>query len=156
MTVKAKTSKIIDAPKDIVWDVLDDYGNIANWSAGIEKSFTTGVSATGLGAERVCELGGKKKLQERITHYEPGEAMTINVFGVTGLPVKGSDTRFSVRANPDGTTEASIDAEMTPKMPGIVVKLMNGVIAGQVRKQFGGLLDELGTEAEQRARAARG
>ena len=158
MAVKAQARRTIKAPKDVVWEVLDDFPNIAAWSAGIKKSYTPSDrgdadQATGLGAERVCELGGKKRLDERISEYVEGESMTIDVWNVEGLPLKSSQAKFSVRSLDDGTTEATIDAEASPKLPGFLVALMRPVLVKGISKQFGGLLDELGVEAESRVKA---
>ena len=150
MTVTAHTTRTADAPKDVVWAVLDDFAGIASWSAGIQNSYTTGDAAlvTGLGAERRCELGGGKVLDERISAYTPGESMTVDVWNVEGLPLESSVATFSVRATGPDTSEISIDAEAVPKLPGFLVTLMRPVLAKGIAKQFGGLLDELAAEAE--------
>ena len=155
MPVKAQARRTINAPKDVVWEILDDFPTISAWSAGIKKSFTTGDTdkVTGLGAERRCELGGKKVLDERISDYKSGESMTIDVWNVEGLPLKSSQVTFSLRDAGDGTTEAIIDASATPKLPGFLVALMRPLIAKGVSKQFGGLLDELADESEARVKA---
>lgn len=155
MSVSANVSRRIDAPTEVVWGVVNDFPNIAAWSAGIQSSYTSGADGaeTGLGAERRCELGGGKILDERISDYIEGSSMTIHVYGVKGLPVKSSLVTFSVRPAADGGTEAVIDAELTPKLPGFVVSLAKGVLSKQVAKQFGGLLDEWATESEKRAAA---
>lgn len=150
MAVKAQVTRSINAPKDAVWAVLDDFPRIAAWSAGIQNSYTTGDGSkeTGLGAERRCELGGKKALDERISAYTEGESMTVDVWNVEGLPLKSSQATFSVRSTGAGTTEASIDATAVPKLPGFLVALLRPVLSKAIAKNFAGLLDELATEAE--------
>ena len=150
MTVTATARRTIDAPKEAVWAVLDDFPTIAAWSAGIKKSYTTGEAdrVTGLGAERRCELGGKKVLDERISAYEEGTSMTVDVWNVEGLPLKSSQAKFTVRATGEGTSEAIIEASAEPKLPGFVQKLLGGMLSKGISKNFGGLLDELAAEAE--------
>jgi len=116
MSVTAHASRTISAPKEVVWSVLDDFPRISAWSAGIQRSYTTGDAdlVTGLGA-----------------------------------------ATFSVRDNGDGTTEAIIDAAAVPKLPGLLVRLMAPVLSKGIAKNFGGLLDELATEAEQQHRATK-
>lgn len=157
MTVTATTHRSINAPKEVVWEVLDSFPDIAAWSAGIQKSYTTGdaTKVTGVGAERRCELGGSKILDERIAAYTEGESMTIDVWNVEGLPLKSSKATFSVRATGNGTSEASIDAEAEPKIPGVVQKIIGPVLSKGIAKNFSGLLDELAAEAESRARCER-
>ena len=156
MPVKAHTSKIIDAPKDVVWKVLDDFPAIAAWSAGIQNSYSTGDTdvATGLGAERRCELGGKKVLDERISSYTAGESMTIDVWNVEGLPLKSSQATFAVRDLGAGKTEATIDATAEPKLPGLLVKLLGPILSKGIAKNFSGLLDELATASQAAANGA--
>ncbi len=153
MTVKARTQRSINAPKQVVWEILDDFPAIAGWSAGVQKSYTTGdtENTTGIGAERRCELGGKKLLDERIAAYTEGESMTIDVWNVEGLPLKSSKTTFGVRATGDDTSEAFIEAEAEPKIPGVIQKLMHPILAKSIAKNFSGLLDELAAEAEGRS-----
>lgn len=155
MSVSAKVSRSVAAPSDFVWAVLDDFPNIAGWSAGIQKSYTTGDTdtGTGLGAERRCELGGKKILDERISEYVDGERMTVDVWNVEGLPLRSSKATFAVRPTGAGTTEATIDAEVTPKLPAFLVKLVGPLLSKAIAKNFAGLLDELATEAESRVKA---
>lgn len=152
MPVKARTTRTINASKDTVWTILDDFPAISAWSAGIKQSLTTGDTSktTGLGAERQCVLddGGKKVLDERISAYTPGESMTIDVWNVKGLPLKSSRATFAVRAEGPNVTVATIEAEVTPKLPGVLVKVFHGVLSKGIAKNFAGLLQELATAAE--------
>ena len=158
MPVNATVDRTINAPKDIVWDILDDFPTISAWSAGIKQSFTTGDTdkVTGLGAERQCILddAGKKVLDERISAYRPGESMTIDVWNVQGLPLKSSQATFSVRSTGPNTTVATIEAAAVPKLPNVFVRLLHGLLSNGIAKNFGGLLDELAAAAEQRASQA--
>ncbi len=152
MPVNATTSRTIDAPKETVWAILDDFPTISAWSAGIKQSFTTGDTAkvTGLGAERQCVLDdrGTKVLDERISAYTPGESMTIDVWNVKGLPIRSSQATFSVRSIDSNTTVATIEAVAVPKLPGIMVTLLQWPLSKGITKNFSGLLDELASAAE--------
>jgi len=152
MPINASTNRTINAPKDVVWEILDDFPTISAWSAGIKQSFSTGDTSktTGLGAERQCILDdrGKKTLDERISAYEPGESMTIDVWNIEGLPLHSSQATFSVRSTGPNTTVATIDASAVPKLPGFMVKLLNGPLSKGIAKNFAGLLDELAAAAE--------
>ncbi len=154
MPVKANAQRTINAPRDAVWAVLDDFPRISTWSAGIQKSYATGDTntATGLGAERRCELGGNKILDERISAYSPGESMTIEIWNVEGLPLKSSRVTFSVRSTGPASTEVVIDAEANPKLPGFLVRLLHPLLSRAIAKKFAGLLDELAQESEMNAR----
>lgn len=151
MPVNATATRTIDAPKEVVWKILDDFPAISAWSAGIQQSYATGDTdvVTGLGAERRCELGGKKALDERISAYTPGESMTVDVWNVEGLPLKSSQATFSVRSVGDAVSEVTIDASATPKIPGFIVSALSPVLSKGLVKNFGGLLDELAAASEQ-------
>ncbi|MCP3990928.1 MAG: SRPBCC family protein [Actinomycetia bacterium] len=155
MPAHARVQRTVNAPKEVVWEILDDFPGIANWSAGIQKSFTTGDASkvTGLGAERRCELGGEKLLDERISAYTEGQSMTVDVWNVEGLPLKSSLTTFSVRAVDDDSTEVTVAAEAVPKMPGFLAGLLSPMASRFMAKNFSGLLDELATEAESQQKA---
>lgn len=152
MSVHAKTNRTINAPKEAVWAILDDFPIIAAWSAGIKQSFSTGdiSKTTGLGAERQCILDdrGKKVLDERISAYTPGESLTVDVWNVQGLPLRSSQATFSVRSTRPDETVVSIDAMAVPKLPGFLVKLLHGQLSKGIAKNFAGLLDELAATAE--------
>lgn len=98
MSLQISVQREVDAPADAAWAVVDDFANIANWTSSIQRSELVGDSnlASGLGAERVCELGPGKVLEERIVEYTDGERLTIDVYGVRGLPVKSSLSTFTV------------------------------------------------------------
>lgn len=153
MGVKVESRKTINAPADTVWAVLDDFAGIETWSRGIQKShkLDNNGAATGVGAERRCELGPGKALHERITSYEHGKHMTIDVFSVEGLPMKSSNTTFTLTSVDANTTQVEIDADMTPKAPGFLVKLMGGIITKKAGQQLDGLLDDLAKAAESKA-----
>lgn len=159
MSVTATTNRTINAPKEVVWAILDDFPTISAWSAGIKRSFSTGdtTKVTGLGAQRQCILddAGKKVLDERISAYTPGESMTIDVWNIEGLPLKSSRATFSVRATGPNTTVASIEAEAHPKLPGPLVRLLRGPLSKGVTKSFSGLLDELANASEEQIQGAR-
>jgi hypothetical protein len=156
MTVSAHTTRTVEAPKEAVWAVLDDFPRISSWSEGIKSSYTTGDEQieTGLGAERRCELGGNKVLDERISAYTPGESMTVHVWNVEGLPLSSSTATFSVRSTGPGTSEVSIDAEATPKLPGFLVAILRPLLSKGIAKNFAGLLDELATQVERNVATA--
>ena len=154
MTINATVSRPANAPKEVVWEILDEFPRISSWTAGIQNSYTTGDgTVTGLGAERRCELGGNKILDERIVEYREGESMTIEVWNIEGLPMRSTRATFSVHARSDGTSETRVVAAVEPKVPGVVQKVMGAAMSKAIAKNFGGLLEELATEAEARAAA---
>ncbi len=92
----------IDASIGDVWDVLADIGKIHQWNPGVISSHVTTHEATGIGAGRHCDLGGKNFLDEEVVEWEAGRRLTMRISG-TNLPLKAADIRFSLRADDDAT-----------------------------------------------------
>ena len=46
----------IDAPPSTVWGVLADFGNIADWSPGVKRSFLTSDGPVDVGTTRHCDF----------------------------------------------------------------------------------------------------
>ncbi|NNF62970.1 MAG: SRPBCC family protein, partial [Acidimicrobiia bacterium] len=103
-------SRHIGAPIDRVWEVLDDFGGIHTWNPGVATSALTTDGPVGSGSERFCELKPAGVIQERITHHQPGERMTVHIYEMTKVPLKEgiADFRLTEAA---GGTDVSIDYE---------------------------------------------
>lgn len=156
MSLQISVQREVDAPADAAWAVVDDFANIANWTSSIQRSELVGDSnlASGLGAERVCELGPGKVLEERIVEYTDGERLTIDVYGVRGLPVKSSLSTFTVSAKGNGRSTITFDAEVVPKMPAFIVSLLRPVLTKRFSALQVRLLDEWAAAAEARSEAS--
>ncbi len=70
-------SATIDAPRDMVWAALADYGGIATWNTDIDASRIVSGSEQGVGAERQCDFGNKY-LRERVREWEPGKRLSLD------------------------------------------------------------------------------
>ena len=93
----------INAPVEQVWEALGDIGSISRWNPGVVRSHvTTTDKATGVGAGRYCDLGGKSYLDEEVVEWEPGKALTMRVIG-TNLPFQTADIRFRLKPEHNGT-----------------------------------------------------
>lgn len=95
----------IDAPKDEVWAVIADFGNIANLSPGIKKSYLTSEATGGVGATRHCDLAlYGANVEERIIEWTDGESFRVDIFESTRLPIiKTSGGSFHVQDHDGGT-----------------------------------------------------
>ncbi len=89
-------SACVDAPVDVVWEHLRRLDQIHLWTDAIHRSYISSPCASGVGAERTCELRGNRSLHERITAWEEGVALT---YESTDAPMmKVARNRWSVRA----------------------------------------------------------
>ncbi len=78
---------LVDAPREKVWDVLADFGNVYKVSPGVKASRSTSKSPNGEGATRHCDLTLMgATVEERITKYQAPEHMEIDIYEWSKLP----------------------------------------------------------------------
>lgn len=71
----------IDAacPPESVWAVLADLEAVQHYNPTVRTAAVRGSRRTGVGAERVCELLPKGRVVERVTRWEYGRAVGLEV-----------------------------------------------------------------------------
>ena len=133
----------INAPKEKVWAVLADLGNIYRWNPGVSHSYTTSESSQGEGATRHCDIERPLKgyLEERAFDWREGEGYKIAIYD-TNFPNKDTVIDFSVRTEEDGT-KVEVSPEYKLKF-GLLGKLIDRLFfERQFRKGMTGLLSGL-------------
>lgn len=138
-------SRLVDAPLDRVWEVMDDFGDTYKWNPGVTASRLMTEGAVGTGTERRCDFSPIGAVHERITHHAPGERMTVHIYKAFKLPMKEATADFTFAPKGDGT-EVTVNYTYTPNIMG---KLMGPMLDQQLRKGLGGMLKGLQQEAEQ-------
>ena len=139
----------IEAPVRTVWSVLDDFGNIADWSAGVKRSFLTTDGPVGEGTTRHCDFAPMGGVNERITAYVPGEHMTVHLYEVVKMPASEAVADFRLAADGDATV-LTLDVGYTPNRLGRAAKKMTDK---QMRKGMGAMAGDLVRESERLAAA---
>ena len=134
----------IDAPVEAVWAVLDDFGNIADWSPGIKRSALTSEGPVGRGTTRHCDFVPLGGVNERIETYRPNERMTVHLYETFKMPVSAAIADFNLAAAGGGTA-LTLHVEYTPNRVGRVAK---GTTEKQMRKGMNGLAEDLKRESE--------
>jgi len=137
-------TKHIDAPVETVWEVLDDFGNIQQWNAGVKASEQTSDGAVAEGSTRHCDFKPFGAVNERIERYEPNQRMTIDLYETFKLPISHATADFKLAAERDGTA-LTIHYSYALNRLGRAAK---GVTDSQLRKGLGGLADGLAIESE--------
>ena len=102
----------IDAPRQKVWDVLADFGNVYLTSPSIEKSYLTSEQKTGVGTTRHCDLNMMgAQLEERIVGWEEGKELKINIYQWKNMPmIRSMDAAFTLSDERNGTRlQATMD-----------------------------------------------
>jgi ligand-binding SRPBCC domain-containing protein len=87
-------------PPERVWALLADLEAVERYNPGVRRAAIEGPQRTGVGARRACDLLPKGRVVERVTHWEDGCAL--------GLEVVESDwpihfMRWVTRVEPQGT-----------------------------------------------------
>jgi uncharacterized protein YndB with AHSA1/START domain len=134
----------INAPVEKVWEVLDNFGDIATWSPGVKSSALTCDGPVAEGTTRHCAFAPMGAVHERIETYVPNERMTVNLFETFKLPISGAIADFHLDADNDGT-KLTIDYNYTLNRMGRVAK---GMTDKQMRKGMNGLAADLQRESE--------
>jgi hypothetical protein len=62
-----------------VWAVLADLEAVLHYNPTVRTAVVKGTRRTGVGAERVCDLLPKGRVLERVTHWEEGRAVGLEV-----------------------------------------------------------------------------
>ena len=106
-----------------VWKALCSIGTIDQWNPGVEHSFISSTSETGVGACRRCELGGKNYLDEEVVEWIPEQKLTMRIVK-TNLPFASADIKFEL-TQVDDETRVSV----TP-----IYKLKYGIVGSALDK----------------------
>lgn len=136
----------IDATRAAVWNVLADFPNIASWNSGVKKSFSTSDSASGVGAQRHCDLAPAGELEETVTDWVPEERMIIGIDSTAKLPIARGSATFRLTDGGD-STPTTIDYQYETKW-GPLGKLMGPLLDKQLSRGFNGFLEDLETAAK--------
>lgn len=134
----------INAPVERVWAVLDNFGDIAQWSPGVKRSELTSDGPVAEGSTRHCDFAPLGGVNERIDTYMPNERMTVNLYETFKLPISGAIADFNI-AEHDNGTQLTLHYKYTPNRLGRVVK---GSTDKQMRKGMNGLVEDLQRESE--------
>ena len=78
MTVIRHQAQARCAP-DRIWSLLADLEAVQRYNPGVRAAKIQGDRRTGIGAVRVCELLPRGRVVERVTHWEDGRALGLEV-----------------------------------------------------------------------------
>lgn len=136
----------IDAPVEVVWEVLDDYGAIERWSPGVKRSRLTSTGSVGVGTTRHCDFAFGGAI-ERIDVYEPNRRMTVNLVETFKLPMSGAVVDFRLRPV-DTATELTFHYSYTPNLMG---RLLATLLGKRLAAGLDGIVTGLQRECERLA-----
>lgn len=129
-----------------VWALLSDLEAVQRYNPGVRVAKLQGAQRTGVGAARVWELLPKGRVVERVTHWEDGRAL--------GLEVAESDwpihfMRWVTRVEPNGGgTRITQQLEYSLKFGPIGWLLDRLAMERKLRATLDGILASLVKHAE--------
>ena len=137
----------IDAPVEVVWDLLTDHAAYADWTpvptARLEVA--GGADPDGVGAVRFLGVG-PIGTREEVVAYEPPRHLAYGVVG--GLPVRDHRADVHLRDG-GGWTSLAYEGRFAPTVPG------TGTVVGLVMQvAIRALVASLQRTAERRVAAA--
>ncbi len=128
----------IDAPIDRVWATLADIGSIHEWNPGVHDSYTLSEAASGLGARRHCDLGGRNYLKESVASMTEHEHLTMRI-DESNLPFARADIRFDLDTDGPRTT-VSVTPDYTLKFGPLGAFMDVAMVRRRYRKGMASLL----------------
>ncbi len=145
-----KKSICIKASKDKVWELLADFGNIVKFNPGLRNSYSTSSQKGGLGASRHCDLLPMGSVEERITEWEDGEKMLIQIFDGKGIPPLDFDNTKAYFTLQEEGTDTIVNMDFSYRLRyGFIGELMNNMmVKPQFKKALPGILKGLKYYAE--------
>lgn len=97
----------INAPKDKVWEVLEDFNDVYLWAPGVSKSHALGNKRQEVGAARYCKLEEFGEIDEVITEWNQGEGFTYTVSALG--PLNNAVSRWTLTQVDDNTTQLEVE-----------------------------------------------
>jgi len=150
---------LIDAPPEVVWQVISDQSQIAQWDDGCSSVSVLTTQQRGKGVRRRCTLASGKDVIEEIVSWVEG--MGYEYQRIEGGPYREYRGRLRLQLGPDGT---SVQWTITYAPKGLIgwlrdrlggqraLSAMVSASLRQLRRQVDALGQRMNDEA--RARAA--
>ena len=145
MTVIRHEIQACCAP-DRVWSLLADLEAVQQYNPGVRSAKIQGVRRTGIGAVRVCELLPKGRVVERVTHWEDGRALGLEV-AESDWPIHSM--RWVTRVEPlEGRTRITQELEYRVKFGPLGWLLDRVAMERRLRSNLDGIFASLVKHAE--------
>ncbi len=148
-TYDSRFTRRIDAPVEVVWDVLTDHAGYRSWTPVVTSRLVTEGTADPNGVDAVRFLGvGPVGAKEKVLVHDAPHHLAYTV--VAGLPVRDYRADANLTAGDDGTwTSLEYTGSFQPLVPGT-----GPVLALLISSTLRTLVSSLARESERRARAA--
>jgi Polyketide cyclase / dehydrase and lipid transport len=115
---------IINSAPEKVWKVLADLEAVQHYNRNVLKARYISSNREGIGASRECDVKPKGKVKERVTGWDPGRSMTLELYE-SDWPVRNMHWTTELRSE-SGSTKVSQRLFYEPK--GLVGAILNVLI----------------------------
>ncbi len=124
----------INEGKEKVWEIMADYGGVANWAPTITSSNLLTDANGGIGARRTCDHISGAAIEEVIAEWEEGEYYSYEMTTSFG-PVKTLVNTWAVRSEGNDTVVTlSMDFKMRFGPLGLLMIPMAKMMMGKEMK----------------------
>lgn len=141
-------SREIDAPKDAIWAVLDDFGNLADYDPKNATSRVIDGPATGVGAMREAVKPDGGRVVHELVEYDPPDGYTFEFLEFDDTPAEELVLSFELTPLDDSRTRVTIDGRVEPAFGPIGWALGKFVIVPKGKGLLADLLDGLAEHIE--------
>lgn len=115
----------INAPKNEVWAVLEDFNNVYTWAPGVSESHALGNKNQEVGAARFCNLADFGNIDEIVTEWQQGNGFTYTVSALG--PLTNAVSRWSLMAVDSKTTRLEVEFAYDIRF-GVFGKIMHSLV----------------------------
>ena len=115
----------INAAKEEVWAVLEDFNNVYQWAPGVSKSHGLGDKRQEVGAARYCKLEDFGEIDEVVTEWEQGEGFTYTVSALG--PLNNAVSRWTLTQKDSNTTQLEVEFAYDIRF-GLFGKMMHALV----------------------------
>jgi hypothetical protein len=119
------TSVIIDATRLEVWNVLQDFANVADWAPTVSHSNVIGKAEKGVGHGRHCKIDGFGGIDEFITLWEENRGFEYDVSALG--PLAESKSSWVITETGNGKARLSISLNYNTRF-GLLGTIMHAMI----------------------------
>ena len=139
----------IHAPLKTVWDVLADFGSVADWAPYMRRSSVLGDQESGVGDCRTLRHAWGFRFEESVTEWDHGEGYAFDVFRAP-FPMKDVRESWAVEHHNGLTTVTTrVKYGMRLGVAGAVLDwlLVRFIVRREMRAGLRGLKDFVMCEA---------
>jgi len=114
MTHHVEQTIRINVPASKVWEVLEDFASIENFSSNVDSSPLLPGKTKGVGTKRICHFYDKTSVVEEIIRFEDGKSFDV-VLTEYSMPLKSLHATMGVRAVNNATSEIYMSMDYVVK-----------------------------------------